>query len=88
MIYQAGFINFLRTIVIIVGVIYLLRILARIFFPIMLNRYINKQQQNMHQQYQKQADFRNQKQTQSTTKKEKHLSDEIGEYVDYEEINE
>jgi hypothetical protein len=85
MIYQAGFINFLRTIAIIIGVIYILRFLGRIFFPILLKRAVNKQQER-YNQYNGHANNKN-KETNDPVK-DKHLSDNIGEYVEYEEVNE
>jgi hypothetical protein len=80
MFYQAGFISFIRTIAIIIGVMYIFRFLARIFFPVLLKRYMAKQQNHSNQQARQQTKSQ-QKQTE-----EKHISDELGEYVDYEEV--
>ncbi len=86
MLYQAGFINFIRTIAIIIGVIYIFRFLARIFFPILLKRYVSKQQNNMRERFEQQA--RQQTKSTQSKKQEKHISDDLGEYVDYEEVEE
>ena len=88
MMQQAGFINFLRTIAIIVGVIYILRFLAHIFLPVLIKKAVNKQQQNMYNQYQKNTKSNSNADASSSKKDNEHISDKIGEYVDYEEINE
>jgi flagellar biosynthesis component FlhA len=84
MFYQAGFISFIRTIAIIIGVMYIFRFLARIFFPVLLKRYMAKQQN--HQQNHSNQQARQQTKSQQKQTEEKHISDELGEYVDYEEV--
>ncbi len=79
--------GFLRTILLLVGIYYAFKILARIFMPFLLRKMVQKAEQNFKQQaenFQNQASANttapsSKKATPTTTKK-------IGEYVDFEEI--
>ena len=86
----ASFNGILRTLFIMVCVYYLVKFLARIFFPIMVRTVVDKAQQNFQQQQQNyqrtqnnQSDFVN-----TTAKSDKpREKKKVGEYIDYEEID-
>ncbi|HJN63151.1 MAG TPA: DUF4834 family protein [Flavobacteriales bacterium] len=74
---------------------YLLRILARIFAPILLKRFANKMQDRFQQQYgQQHQNPQNPTQEEGKVTLEKTKpstqtkSDEVGDYVDFEEVDE
>jgi ubiquinone biosynthesis protein UbiJ len=84
-----------RTLAIIIIVYYVLRWLAKIFAPILMKRMVNKMQQKAQQQQQQYNQHR-----QNTTQARegetiidkkpntpKQSSDDVGEYVDFEEID-
>ncbi len=78
--------GFIRTILIIVGIYYAFKILARLFMPVLLRKMVQKAEQNFKQQ----ADYQQQNQRQSHTASsafEKPKSKkQVGEYIDYEEV--
>lgn len=91
---QAELMGFLRTILIILFIYYLLKFLARIFAPILLKKAVNNMQQKAQQQQQ------NNNQHQHTTKaregetvidrkpnSQKQSDSSVGEYVDFEELD-
>jgi hypothetical protein len=81
--------GFIRTILIIVGIYYAFKILARIFMPFLLRKMVQKAEQNFKQQagnfQQNNTQTSSQQATNQTTPKVKK---QIGEYVDFEEIKE
>ncbi len=77
---------FLRTILIIIIVVYVLKLIGRYVIPLLIKRQINKfQQENNRQTYQQKPEG------EVTVEKEKpegkKFNSDEGEYVDYEEIN-
>ena len=89
---EAGPMNFLRTIAIILFIYYAFKFLARLFAPYLMKKMVNKMQQKAQNQY------NNQQQHQQTNVKEGETiidktpnststSKNVGEYVDYEEID-
>lgn len=79
--------GFIRTILIIVGIYYAFKILARLLMPILLRKMVQKAEQNFKQQ----MNYPNQNTTQSqntATSFEKPKSKkQVGEYIDYEEVD-
>lgn len=88
-------VTLLRTLTIIIVVFYLLRWLTKIFAPILMRRMVNKMQQKAQQQQQQYNQHK-----QNTTKARegetvidkkpsstKQSSSDVGEYVDFEEID-
>ena len=74
---------------------YLLKILARIFAPILLKRFANKMQDRFQQQYGEQhQNTKNPPQEEGkvtlekTKPSTKTKSDDVGDYVDFEEVEE
>ena len=76
-------------------ILYLIRMLVRLFAPILMKRFVNKMQDRFqrqsHQQYQ---DTKNPAQEEGSVTIEKSnpstqtKSDNVGEYVDFEELDE
>jgi len=97
MIQEASMTGFLRTILIILLVWYGLKILARFFAPVLMKYVAKKAEERFGQQF---GGFQNQSQQRNQQKRregetvidkmpERHKSsnDEVGEYIDYEEID-
>ena len=91
MVFQAGFVSLIRTLVIIIAVYYGFRLLFRYLIPFLLGRFLKKQQQRFYDQQGGQSSYSNEEEgtvkvkskTSSSSKK-----DDLGEYVEYEEIDE
>ena len=69
---------------------YILRILGRYIFPILLKRYINKKQSQFNQQFNPQNSPLEEEGEVSIKKKPKKSAtdkNDIGEYVDFEEVD-
>ena len=70
---------------------YLLKILARIFAPLLMKRFVDKIQERFNQQYQNQKNS-HQEEGKVTLEKinnsTKTKSDDVGDYVDFEEVEE
>ncbi|MBC8882459.1 DUF4834 family protein [Flavobacterium piscinae] len=81
--------GFVRTILIIVGVYYAFKILARILMPILLRKMVQKAEQNFkqHTNYQNQADNHSTTQNSSSTFEKPKAKKQVGEYIDYEEVD-
>lgn len=91
MVFQAGFVSLIRTLVIIIAVYYGFRLLFRYLIPFLLGRFINKQQKKYYDQYQGKTGYS--KDEEGTVKVKSKSSnsqknDDLGEYVEYEEIDE
>ena len=93
MIQEAGLVNVIKTILVILAVYYGLKFLAKYLFPFLLKRFIDKQQEKFYNQTGNQ--FRQGKT--SVNRKEgevkitsqpsyQNKTDDLGEYVDYEEL--
>ncbi|NOX48645.1 MAG: DUF4834 family protein [Chlorobi bacterium] len=81
----------LRTILIIVLVYYLFKFIARYAMPWIARYFLKKTQDNLRKQYENQNEMNTKKEGEvhidSVPKKKTTLND-VGEYVDYEEIEE
>ena len=90
----------LRTIAIIVIVIYGFRLLTRYVFPFLFKRWVQKKQREFQQQFGGQSQFTSQEQARQFTKEHEgevkikssgknkgNESDDMGEYVDFEEVD-
>ena len=92
MMQEASLTGLFKTIIYMIGFYYFIKIIARIFMPIVVRKVVTKAQENF-QKYQEQgnyySNYENQnppqpKSTRDFTKPTK----QVGEYVDYEEIKE
>ena len=69
---------------------YILRILGRYIFPILLKRYIKKKQSQFNQQFNQQdstLEKEGEVSVKTKPKKSKTDTDDMGEYVDFEEVD-
>lgn len=86
MIQQAGLLTFIRTILIIVAVFYGIKLIFRFLLPYLLRYLVKKQQSKFREKggdnRENFEDDQNKKQSKSTKPKEN-----LGEYVDFEEID-
>jgi hypothetical protein len=97
MVHEASLMGILRTILIILLVWYGLKILARLFAPFLMKYVAKKAEERFGQQF---GGFQNQSQQHNEQKRregetvidkmpnrQKTSNDEVGEYIDYEEID-
>ena len=87
---EAGIMNFLRTIVIILLIYYAFKFLARLFAPYLMKKMVNKMQQKAQNQYNNQQQEPKVKEGETIidkAPKPTNSSKTVGEYVDYEEID-
>lgn len=81
MVFEAGLVSFVRTLLIFVLIYYAFKLLIRFLFPLLLQRFLNKRK----------SQFSNEP---ATTNKEKSnkpnrsKTEKLGDYVDYEEVDE
>jgi flagellar biosynthesis/type III secretory pathway M-ring protein FliF/YscJ len=81
----ASFVGFLRTILIIIFVYYVLKFLVRLLMPILLRKMVRKAEENFKQHTnQQQQEPTNTSKTKFENPKSKK---ELGEYIDYEEVD-
>lgn len=97
-IYEASFTGFFRTIFIIILFYYGFKLLAKYVFPFFLKRWMNKKMGQFQNQAQSQfnaqqkerefaKDHEGEVKIKSKGKKDKPDTDEIGDFVDYEEVD-
>ncbi len=83
-------VRFLTTIFIIVAVYYGIKYLARLLFPLLMKRVVNKMTGGQFNQFQQQEQEPTKKEGEVTItnkkKKDSNKIDDSGDYVDYEEI--
>ena len=68
-----------------IGIYYLVKFLARIFLPIFMKSMVNKVQDNFNKQQGTYNQQQNQD-SQTTTKENPKPTKQIGDYIDYEEV--
>ncbi|MEZ4837712.1 DUF4834 family protein [Flavobacterium sp.] len=80
--------GFVRTILIIVGIYYAFKIVARFLMPIVLRKMVQKAEQQFNQSTHH-TQSSNQQKTQSTSSKfeKPKAKKQVGEYIDYEEVD-
>ena len=87
---EAGIVNVLKTILIILLIYYALKFLTRLFAPILLRKMASKMQDKAQQQYNQQQKSTNVKEGETVIDKKPRSSNsnqDVGEYVDFEEID-
>lgn len=88
---EAGPMNFLKTILILILVYYAFKIIMRLLAPYLMKKAMHKMQQKAEQQFNKQQkeDVVKEGETviDKTPKKTKSSNKNVGEYVDFEEID-
>jgi len=87
----ASFNGFLRTLLYIVAFYYIFKFLARIFFPILIKKAVEKAGEQFQQQYQSNTSYQASSKDEiisNNSKSDKpRETKKVGEYVDYEEID-
>jgi uncharacterized protein YbcC (UPF0753/DUF2309 family) len=87
---EASLTGFFKAIVYMIGFYYLIKILARIFMPILMKKVMNKAQENFNKHYQ-QGNFNQgfntpSQEPEKSTRDFKKPTKQVGDYVDYEEV--
>ncbi|MFC4817581.1 MULTISPECIES: DUF4834 family protein [unclassified Flavobacterium] len=86
---EASPMGLLKVIIYIIGFYYLVKILTRIFMPMIMKNMMEKAQENFNRHYQ-QGNFNQQTNQDFTTPKKEGnpvSKKQVGEYIDYEEID-
>lgn len=80
----------MKFILIVIGVYFLIKYLFRAFFPVIVKKTFDKmqQQQNQQQQQYQQKPEGEVTVEKNTTNKDKHDTKGVGDYVDFEEVDE
>jgi hypothetical protein len=78
--------GFIRTILIIVGIYYAFKILARLLMPFLLRKMVQKAEQSFKQQMNNPNPNSNQTQNTATSFEKPKPKKQVGEYIDYEEV--
>lgn len=81
---EASIPGFIKTLLWIIAIYYILKFLARLFFPIMMRKVAEKAEEQFRQQYQNQHDYTSQAQPKPDKPRE---TKKVGEYIDYEEVD-
>ncbi|MHC9087133.1 DUF4834 family protein [Tenacibaculum sp. IMCC1] len=88
---EAGPVNFLKTILIILLVYYVIKFLAKLFGPYLIKKAVDKVQKKAEQQYRNQEQASDVEVGKTVIDKKpsnsKESNNSVGEYVDYEEID-
>lgn len=87
---QAGFINFLRTILIIIVFYYVFKYIARLVFPLFFKKMMNSVEKKFNEQQRNSTNQEHVKEGETvidkTPDQKNRSNDSGGEYIDYEEI--
>lgn len=87
---EASFSGLFRTIVFMIGFYYLVKFLARIFMPMLMQNMVNKAQENFQKQQAQNAfnqrNYEEQQDFQSAKKENPKSKNQVGDYIDYEEV--
>lgn len=84
---EASLPGFVRTLLWILAFYYIFNFLARLFFPILVKKAVERAEEQFKQQYQGQTQS-NDFNTNPTSRKEKpRETNKVGEYIDFEEID-
>lgn len=81
---EASIPGFIKTLLWIIAIYYILKFLARLFFPLMMRKVVEKAEEQFKQQYQNQYDTTAFQQSKSDKPRE---TKKVGEYIDYEEVD-
>lgn len=86
MLFEAGLMNVIRTLLILVLIYYGFKLLVRFLFPILIKRFINKQANNFNGNFQDQQKKPDGDVHVNSTTKQNSKTDQLGDYVEYEEV--
>lgn len=79
--------GFIRTILVIVGIYYAFKILVRFFMPFLLRKIVQKAEKNFNQQKNNPNQNTAQSQNTTTSFEKPKVKKQVGEYIDYEEVD-
>lgn len=92
MIVEAGLVSLLRTLLILVAVYFAFRLIFRVLVPYLLKLFIKKQQNKFYQNHNQASHYEHEQKTGEVNikgkQKKSHNNDQLGDYVDYEEVPE
>jgi len=77
----------LKFLLVAIGIYYLLKFLFRALFPVIVKKTFDKMQQNQNQQQYQQKPEGEVTVEKNTTNKDKHNTKDVGDYVDFEEVD-
>ena len=77
---QASVVGFLRTILIIIGIYYAFKFLARLLLPFLMRKMIQKFEKKIHNQQQQNSQSHSKPENKTTS------TNNVGDYIDFEEI--
>jgi uncharacterized protein YbcC (UPF0753/DUF2309 family) len=84
---EASFTGLFRNIIYIIGFYYLVKFLARLFMPMIINKAVHKAQENIHKkQSQYQTYNENEINNQNNKTGNPKSNKQVGDYIDYEEV--
>lgn len=91
---EASFLGFIKTLIYIIAIYYIIKFLARLFLPLLVKKVVQKAEENFQQQQQNAKSYSWQKKRNSNeiiidtaNAKKSRETKKVGEYVDYEEID-
>ncbi len=77
----------LKFILVAAGIYYLIKFLFRAFFPVIVKKTFDKMQQQQNQQQYQEKPEGEVTVEKNTTQKNKHNTKDVGDYVDFEEVD-
>jgi hypothetical protein len=83
---EASFNGFFKTLIYIIGFYYLVKILARFFLPILMKNMVNKAQENFNKAQNNSSSNYGASSNTSSKKENPKPTKQVGEYIDYEEV--
>ena len=87
MIQEASITGLLNTILVIIIIYYVIKLAARFLGPLLLKYAVNKVEKKVKNQFEQQQQQHQRQQT-TSHKKVNPSTDDLGEYIDYEEVEE
>jgi hypothetical protein len=83
---EASLPGFVRTLLWILAFYYIFKFLARLFFPILVKKAVQRAEEQFKQQHQNQSNSTHYNQENSPKSDKPRETKKVGEYIDYEEI--
>lgn len=91
---EASVLGFIKTLIYIIAIYYVIKFLARLFFPILVKKVVQKTEENFQKQQPNHQNYSWQKTANTdkiiidtTNAKKSRETKKVGEYVNYEEID-
>ncbi len=87
MLFEAGLLNVLRTLLIFACIYYGFKLIARFLLPYLLKRFINKQANNFGNNYNTNSRSEGEVNVKQAKSSNKNNKDQLGDYIDYEDVD-